>query len=200
MTTAALILAAVTLAAVLRRLTRTAVVLLLAAVVLGAGPTVISSLEDLGDERSDGSDATQPRAVDGDTFSVDRRAGSGRLNVRVALIDAGEASSARFGHPTCGGGQAKRFASRWAARHRSVRLRPVAGLPREDRYDRRLARIAGRDGHDYGIAVVRRGWARVVVYEQPRGTGAAYLARLRSLEAAARAARRGGWGTCGWGR
>ena len=40
--------------------------------------------------------------------------------------------------------------------HGFVRLRRVAGLPSEDRYVRRLARITGRDCGDYGRAVVHR--------------------------------------------
>jgi hypothetical protein len=61
-----------------------------------------------------------------------------------------------YGHPTCGGAQAKRLARRWRPPHGFVRLRRVAGLPSEDRYVRRLARITGRDCGDYGRAVVHR--------------------------------------------
>jgi len=191
------------LAAALRRLARTAMALLVVALALGAGPTVLAGLENLEDldarlpaELGGRSGATKPRAVDGDTFHISQ--GGARVTVRVALLDAGEASGARYGHPTCGGEQAKRFAARWAARHGIVQLRRVPGLPREDRYQRRLARMTGRDGGDYGLAVVRRGWARVAVYEPPRGSGVTYFARLRSAEASARNARRGGWGRCSW--
>ena len=139
---------------------------------------------------------TQLRAIDGDTFVV---AGDGApLTVRVALIDAGESSAKRYGQPTCGGAQAERFAQAWAARFRTASLRRVPGLPREDRYRRRLARVTGSAGHDYGLAAVSQGWARVIVYESPRGSGAGYLARLRVVEARARAARRGAWGRCDW--
>ena len=80
-----------------------------------------------------------------------------------------------------------------------MRLRRVPGLPDEDRYQRRLARITDtRAGRDYGLAAVRRGWARVTVYEPPQGAGADYLARLRAAEARARTAGRGAWSRCGW--
>jgi endonuclease YncB( thermonuclease family) len=204
MTIVVVIAAVLALAAALRRLARTAVALVGIALALGAGPTVLASLDDLGvalpggPER--GSGAMTPRTVDGDTFNISQDGGRGQVTVRVALVDAGEASSTRYGRPTCGGEQAKRFASRWATRHSSVQLRRVAGLPPEDHYGRRLARVVGRDGRDYGRALVQRGWARVVVYEPPRGSGAAYLARLRRAEATARHALRGGWGRCGWAR
>ena len=139
---------------------------------------------------------TRLRAIDGDTFIV---TGDGApVTVRVALIDAGESSATRYGQPTCGGAQAERFARAWAARLRTVELRRIPGLPREDRYRRRLARITGPAGADYGLAAVRHGWARVTVYEPPSGTGADYLARLRIAQARARGAGRGAWGRCDW--
>jgi len=168
------------------------------AVLLVAGPAFTDGLERL-EERllggaGDPGAAARPRVVDGDTFAL---AGAG-VTVRVALVDAGESSASRYGRPTCGGAEAKRFAEAWADRHGSVRVRAVRGLPREDRYDRRLGRVVGATGSDYGLAVVGRGWARVTVYEPPRGSGAVYLARLRAAEAGARAGDRGGWGRCRW--
>ena len=116
-----------------------------------------------------GAGETRLRAIDGDTFVV---TGDGApVTVRVALIDAGESSAKRYGQPTCGGVQAERFARSWAARVRTASLRRIPGLPREDRYRRRLARVTGGAGDDYGLAAVSQGWARVTVYESPRGSG-----------------------------
>ncbi|MDP9376603.1 MAG: thermonuclease family protein [Actinomycetota bacterium] len=138
----------------------------------------------------------RPEAIDGDTFKVQQ--GNELVTVRVALIDAGESSRLRYGRPTCGGRQARKFARRWARNRHELELRRVSGLPRTDRYDRRLARLVDRRGDDYGSAVVRRGWARVVVYEKPRGLGAAYLLQLRGAQAQARRKGRGGWTACRW--
>lgn len=209
----AIVLAAV---AVARRLVRTAGALALVALLAVAGPQLIEALDGPLDELRDAgvdvragvetigaiasgeetTNAAGPEAVDGDTIKV--REDGEEVNVRVALVDAGESSSSRYGRPTCGGSQATRFAEDWADRRESVRLQRVAGLPRTDRYDRRLARVVDTKNRDYGLAAVRDGWARVTVYEEPTGAGAAYLARLRDAETQARDADRGAWGACNW--
>lgn len=214
----ALVLAAI---AAARRLVRTAGALAVVGVLAVAGPQLLQALDgpldelrDAGvdvraavdtigaiasDEDATSEDATSargPEAVDGDTFHV--REDGEQVSVRVALVDAGESSSARYGRPTCGGTQATRFAEEWADRRKSVRLQRVAGLPRTDRYDRRLARVVDTKNRDYGLAAVRDGWARVTVYEDPTGDGADYLDRLRTAEKQARDANRGAWATCNW--
>ncbi len=203
-------LAVLAVLAALRRLVRTAVSLCLIAVLAGLSPQVFpgfgGSLRDVALEARDavesvvGGDGTasasRADAIDGDTFEL--RAGGEPMKVRVALVDAGESSGSRYGEPTCGGLRATRFAQGWAERRAAVRLRGVSGLPREDRYGRRLARLVDRRGRDYGLAAVRSGWARIAVYEQPKGSGATYLARLRAAEGRARQARRGAWGVCDW--
>lgn len=189
--------------ALVRRALRMAMSLLVLSVLGGAAPLAFGGQSGIGDRVREAIEAVtglgdgaggRVRAVDGDTFKLS--ASGGDVTVRVALVDAGESSSQRYGHPTCGGSQAKRFAERWADRHDDVRLRGVAGLPARDRYDRRLARVLDDQGRDYGLAAVRSGWARVVVYETPRNTGAAYLLRLRAAEATARAEGRGAWQAC----
>jgi len=167
----------------------------LGALLLAVGSCLLSGCGSLERSGEPGED-TGLRAIDGDTFVVTDD--GARLTVRVALIDAGESSAMRYGQPTCGGAEAERFARTWAARLRTVQLQQVPGLPREDRYRRRLARITGPAGADYGLAAVTRGWARVTVYEPPRGTGAGYLARLRIAQSRARGAGRGAWSRCDW--
>lgn len=214
----ALAIVAIVLAAVAgaRRLVRTAGALALVALMAVAGPQIMEALDGpLNELRDAGVDvragvetigtiasgeettnAAGPEAVDGDTIKV--REDGEKINVRVALVDAGESSSSRYGRPTCGGQQATRFAEDWADGRETVRLQRVDGLPRTDRYDRRLARVVDTKNRDYGLAAVRDGWARVTVYEEPTGTGAAYLDRLRDAEDRAREAGRGAWGACDW--
>ena len=203
-------LAVLAVLAALRRLVRMAVGLAGLALLAGAGPQLLAGVEGplsgVGAELravveavtggSGGTSARRAEAIDGDTFEV--RSGGEPIKVRVALVDAGESSGSRYGRPTCGGWRATRFAHAWAERRSAVRLRRVGGLPAEDRYGRRLARLVDRRGRDYGLAAVRRGWARITVYEQPTGAGASYLAALRAAEARARAEGRGAWGVCDW--
>jgi hypothetical protein len=76
MTIVVVIAAVLALAAALRRLARIAVALIVIALALGTGPTVFASLEDLGAALpggpEQGSGATKPRTVDGDTFTVNQ--------------------------------------------------------------------------------------------------------------------------------
>jgi endonuclease YncB( thermonuclease family) len=78
-----------------------------------------------------------------------------------------------------------------------VSLPHIQGLPQEADYGRGVVRI--RDGEaDYGLDLVRAGWARPVRHAHLKGDAAAYASELDKAQAAARAGRAGGWGACGW--
>ena len=119
--------------------------------------------------------------VDGDTIELD----NGKT-VRLIGIDTPEV----YGGAECGGSQASAYMERIATGRRvSVRTDPTQDT--FDRYGRLLAYLdAG--GTDLGEAVLRAGWARVYVYDQP-------FRRLSAYRRAGRTARggdRGIWGSC----
>jgi micrococcal nuclease len=113
------------------------------------------------------------RVVDGDTLVVIVR---GREEtVRLIGIDTPE----RAPHE-CGYRAATRALER-LAEGRRVELVPDPTQDRRDRYGRLLAYVDTPAGRDLGEAVVRAGWARVYVFEDP-------FARLADYRAARRAA------------
>jgi micrococcal nuclease len=125
--------------------------------------------------------AVVTRVVDGDTLELD----NGKT-VRLIGIDTPEV----YGGTDCGGPQASAYMERIA----SGRRVSVHTDPTQDRYDRygRLLAYLEADGMDLGEAVLRSGWARVYVYDQP-------FQRLASYRQAAHAARggdRGIWDSC----
>jgi micrococcal nuclease len=125
--------------------------------------------------------AVVSHVVDGDTVELD----DGN-KVRLIGIDTPEL----HGGTDCGGAQASAYMERIASGRRvSVRTDPT-----QDTYDRygRLLAYLDAGGTDLGEAVLRAGWARVYVYDQP-------FRRLAAYRQAARMARggdRGIWGSC----
>jgi endonuclease YncB( thermonuclease family) len=140
-------------------------------------------------ERGAGDDRDRPRlpiavitrVVDGDTVELDNGE-----TVRLIGIDTPEV----YGGAECGGARASAYMERIATGRRvSVRTDPTQDT--YDRYERLLAYLdAG--GTDLGEAVLRAGWARVYVYDEPFGRLAAY----RRAATTARGGDRGIWASC----
>lgn len=128
------------------------------------------------------------RVTDGDTVVV--RSGSGRrFRVRLIGIDTPEV----FGGVECGGRQASRSMKRLAPRGRRVR---VFGDPTQDRRDsfgRLLAYVKTRGGPQLNIAQVRRGWAKVFVFQ---GNPFRQTSSFRRAARTAKRQSRGVWGQC----
>jgi endonuclease YncB( thermonuclease family) len=125
--------------------------------------------------------AVVTRVVDGDTLELDNGE-----TVRLIGIDTPEV----YGGTECGGAQASAYMERIATGRRvSVRTDPTQDT--YDRYERLLAYLEA-GGRDLGEAVLRAGWARVYVYDEPFRRLAAY----RQAGSAARGGDRGIWGRC----
>jgi endonuclease YncB( thermonuclease family) len=121
------------------------------------------------------------RVVDGDTVELD----NGKT-VRLIGIDTPEV----YGGAECGGARASAFMERIATGRRvSVHTDPT-----QDTYDRygRLLAYLDAGGTDLGEAVLRAGWARVYVYDEPFERLAAY----RRAAGTARGGARGAWARC----
>jgi endonuclease YncB( thermonuclease family) len=121
------------------------------------------------------------RVIDGDTVEL-----ANGETVRMIGIDTPEV----YGGTECGGAQASAYMERIATGRRvSVRTDPT-----QDTYDRygRLLAYLDAGGRDLGEAVLRAGWARVYVYDQPFRR----LADYRQAGSAARGGDRGIWGRC----
>lgn len=107
------------------------------------------------------------RIVDGDTVW-----GTGRhdyvVKVRLALAEAPETSTTRYGHAECGGAPAARALRRLVA-GRAVRLRRPGGED-EDQYGRTVAELFVR-GRSVDEQLVRAGWAKP--YRVPAAAGGA---------------------------
>lgn len=141
-----------------------------------------------------GKTATVVRVVDGDTVKVrSGRAGKTRT-VRLALIDAPESSSQRYGHAECGGAEAKRALERLVA-GRTVSVGRPSSERSVDRYGRLIREITVR-GRSVDEQLARDGWAKP--YRVPNGAGgrAANRRITRAAEDAKRH-RRGVWSGCG---
>jgi endonuclease YncB( thermonuclease family) len=124
--------------------------------------------------------------TDGDTIKV-RFKGRTR-SVRLIGIDTPEV----YGGVECGGKQASRSMKRMLDPGDRVKLVRDRTQDRKDRYGR-LLRYVKRKGRDVGKRQIRKGWAKVYVYERP-------FKRLRSYRKARRKAQRadrGVWGKCG---
>ena len=126
------------------------------------------------------------RVVDGDTVDV-RYAGS-RHRVRLIGIDTPEV----YGGVECGGHRASASMRRLLPRGARVRLLSDTSQDRTDRYGRQL-RYVHRRGHDVNKAQVRRGWARVYVYD---GNPFRRVAGYRDAQRSARSHDRGIWSRC----
>lgn len=130
------------------------------------------------------------RVTDGDTVVV-RRSGSGRqFKVRLIGIDTPEV----FFGLECGGRQASRSMKRLAPPGRRVRVKGDPTQDRRDSFGRLLAYVKTRNGPQLNIAQVRRGWAKVFVFE---GNPFRQTASFRRAARSAKRARRGVWGRCG---
>ena len=128
--------------------------------------------------------------TDGDTIVV-RRSSTGReFRVRLIGIDTPEV----YGGVECGGRKASASMKRLAPEGRRVRVTGDPTQDRRDRYGRLLAYVKARNGPQLNIAQVRRGWAKVYVYQDRpfRQT-----ARFRRAAKRAKSEQRGVWGRCG---
>lgn len=129
------------------------------------------------------------RVTDGDTVVV--RSGSGRrFKVRLIGIDTPEV----FSGLECGARAASASMKRLARPGRKVRVKGDPTQDRRDSFGRLLAYVKTRGGPQLNIAQVRRGHAKVFVFEGSR------FRQTRSFRRAARSAkraRRGVWGRCG---
>jgi endonuclease YncB( thermonuclease family) len=126
------------------------------------------------------------RVVDGDT--VDVRLNGHKRRVRLLGINTPEV----YGGVECGGKKASASLKRLLPRRARVRLFSDPSQARRDRYGRAL-RYIHRRGHDINKIQVRRGWARVYVYNHNRFRR---TAGYRKVQRAARSHDRGIWGRC----
>ena len=129
------------------------------------------------------------RVTDGDTIVV-RSASGRRFRVRLIGIDTPEV----FGGLECGGRRASASMKRLAPRGRRVRVYGDPTQDRRDRYGRLLAYVKTRGGPQLNIAQVRRGLAKVYVFQSNpfRQTPG-----FRRAAAVAERQGRGVWGRCG---
>lgn len=138
--------------------------------------------------------AVVERVVDGDTVRV-RAVTAGPLavgrseSVRLLEVDTPETDPDRGG-VECGGPEATAFAEDLLAPGSTVWLLP--DVEDRDDYGRALRYAWTSDGVLYNDAVVREGHAEVFVVEP----NVLLAERLRAVEAEARAAGRGIWGSC----
>jgi len=129
------------------------------------------------------------RVTDGDTIVV--RSGAGRrFKVRLIGIDTPEV----FGGLECGGRQASASMKRLAPQGRRVRVYGDPTQDRRDAFGRLLAYVKTRGGPQLNIAQIRRGWAKVFVFQ---GNPFRQTASFRRAARAAKRQRRGVWGRCG---
>ena len=124
--------------------------------------------------------------VDGDTIKVAKLRG-GSESIRILGIDTPEV----YGGAECGGRAASALMKRIAVGR--VRVKTDPRQPKRDKYGRLLGYVS-RNGFDVGKVQVSRGRAEVYVVGNRFSRYRSYMA----AEQRARAASRGGWGTCGW--
>lgn len=134
-------------------------------------------------------DATVERVVDGDTLIARRSTGSPQIRVRLIGIDSPE--TVKPGTPTqCYGPEASAYLKGAVAGTRIRAAYQNGG--RVDRYGRDLWDIWLADGTFVAGQEVDRGYA-TALRVRPQVAHAAYLS---AVEATAKAARRGLWGSC----
>ena len=128
------------------------------------------------------------RVTDGDTVVVRSSSGTS-YKTRLIGIDTPEV----FGGLECGARAASASMKRLAPLGRRVRVKGDPTQDRRDAFGRLLAYVTVKDGPQLNIAQVRRGHAKVFVFEgNPfRQTGA-----FRRAAQGAKRARRGVWGQC----
>lgn len=132
------------------------------------------------------------RVVDGDTVHVRPRDG-GDETVRLALVDAPETSTTRYGRAECGGTEAAAFLTRLVD-DRDVAFRRPGGEER-DRFGRAVAELVV-DRRSVDEQLVAAGWAKPFRVPSAEG-GAAANRRIRALADGARDDRVGVWRLCG---
>ena len=108
--------------------------------------------------------------------------------VRFIGIDTPEV----YGDPECGGSQASRSMKRLLKPGDKVRLVSDPTQDAVDSYGRLLRYVIAKK-RDVGQLQVRKGWARVYVYDEPFER----LSLYEPAEERARASGRGVWGLCG---
>ena len=139
--------------------------------------------------------AVVDRVVDGDTLRVriDQPGGAipptDSVRVRLLNVDAPELDHPERGQD-CGADEATDFLAALTPPGSQVHL--VADVEDRDHYDRPLRGVWTADGRFVNAALVRAGWAEVVLFE-PNDR---FHASLRELETAARDEGRGAWGVC----
>lgn len=124
--------------------------------------------------------------ADGDTIKV--IIGGRAEYVRLIGIDTPEI----YGEPECGGSQASAAMKRLLEPGDRVNLQRDRSQDDRDYYGRLLRYTFSRH-RDLGQVLVRKGWARVYVYERAFQRLSAY----RRAQRRARRARRGAWKLCG---
>lgn len=130
--------------------------------------------------------ATVTDVADGDTIEARQR---GRLrDVRLVGIDTPEV----FFGAECGGAEASDSIKRMLEVGDKVTLVRDPTQDNRDAFDR-LLRYLERRGRDVGRRQIRRGWAKVFVFESPFQR----VGKYRRAEKQARARDRGVWGRCG---
>jgi micrococcal nuclease len=130
------------------------------------------------------------KITDGDTVHVDRGK-CGKTIVRPPGVDTPETKKPGV-KVQCGGPQATAYAQRTLA-NQTVTLVEDAKDIGTDPYGRKLLHIQyGSDAQDYGLSVIRAGWARANNYGHPGELDVTY----RQAEAQARRERLGVWRLC----
>ena len=128
------------------------------------------------------------KVTDGDTQHL--RCSSGDFTTRDIGIDTPETKDPR--KPVqCFGPEASEEATKVLLGH-DVFIRPDSTQDTRDKYGRLLVYISLPDGTDYGLHMIRAGFAREYTYRTAYKRQASY----RAAQAAAQAERRGLWGKC----
>ncbi|MEV4423234.1 thermonuclease family protein [Patulibacter sp. NPDC049589] len=164
---------------------------LTASVVLATGAAGCGG-DAVGDDPGAAAQARVTRVVDGDTVHVRTRSGDDET-VRLALADAPESSTTRYGRTECGGTEAATFLRRLVD-GRDVTLRRPGGED-HDRFGRSVAELA-LDGRSVDEQLVVAGWAKPFRVPAADG-GAAANRRIRRVADRARDDDAGVWRLCG---
>jgi micrococcal nuclease len=133
------------------------------------------------------------KVVDGDTIHARPLTGGRDLKVRLLGIDAPEASSTRYGRPSCGGVEATAALRAIAPKSAVITLVTDPTQDTFDRYGRLLAYEMLSGGVTAEERLLAAGWAKVYVYRKPFQRVEAF----RRAAAEAVRARRGIYQHCG---
>jgi micrococcal nuclease len=171
---------------------RRAVCLLASAVALATSGCAVLEAPRAADEPAGARQRAEVLAVtDGDTIRVSLNGRTERI--RMALLDAPEASSTRYGRPECGGSEATRRLENLLDGGRVTLTRPSS--ENRDKFGR-LVREVRVDGRSVDEQMIRGGWAKP--YRVPAADGgAAANRRIARAAATAKRKQRGVWALCG---